>query len=47
MLRDEGLEEVLLLEVDPQRASSEIVRRSNLAGGEDNISVVIVLFEEL
>ena len=47
MLRDEGIEEVLLSEVDPQRASDEIVRRSNLAGGEDNISVVIVLFEEL
>ncbi len=47
MLRDEGIEEVLLLEADPERASREIVRRSNLAGGEDNISVVIVAFEEL
>jgi serine/threonine protein phosphatase PrpC len=47
MLRDEGIEEVLLLEADPQRACDEIVRRSNLAGGEDNISVVIVLFVEL
>lgn len=47
MLRDEGIEEVLLLEAEPQRACDEIVRRSNLAGGEDNISVVIVQFEEL
>ncbi len=47
MLRDDGIEEVLLLEAEPQRACDEIVRRSNLAGGEDNISVVIVQFEEL
>jgi serine/threonine protein phosphatase PrpC/uncharacterized OB-fold protein len=47
MLRDEGIEEVLLLETEPQRACNEIVRRSNLAGGEDNITVVIVQFEEL
>ncbi len=47
MLRDDGIEEVLLLEADPQRACDEIVRRSNLAGGEDNISVVIVQFEKL
>ncbi len=47
MLRDEGLEEVLLLEPDPQRAADEIVRRSNLAGGEDNISAIVVHFESL
>jgi serine/threonine protein phosphatase PrpC len=47
MLRDQGIEEILLSEADPQRACNEIVRRSNLAGGEDNISVVIVQFEEL
>ena len=41
------IEEVLLLEPDPQRACDEIVRRSNLAGGEDNISVIIVQFEGL
>ncbi|MBN1316274.1 MAG: protein phosphatase 2C domain-containing protein [Anaerolineales bacterium] len=45
MLRHEGIEEVLLTEHDPQRACDEIVRRSNLAGGEDNISVIIVQFE--
>lgn len=47
MLRDDGIEEVLLSETDPQRACHEIVRRANLAGGEDNLSVVIVLFEAL
>ncbi len=47
MLHDQGIEEILLSEADPQRACNEIVRRSNLAGGEDNISVVIVQFEEL
>ncbi len=47
MLRDDGIEEVLLLEYDPQRACDEIVRRCNLAGGEDNISVVVVRFKEV
>ncbi len=47
MLRDDGIEEVLLLEADPQRAGDEMVRRSNLAGGEDNLSVIIVQVEEL
>lgn len=42
MVRDEGIEEVLLAEPDPQRASDRLVRNANLAGGEDNISVVIV-----
>jgi serine/threonine protein phosphatase PrpC len=47
MLRPEGIEEVLLVEPDPQRACDEIVRRANLAGGEDNISSVIVQFEQV
>ena len=41
-VRDEGIEEVMLTENDPQRACDEMVRRANLAGGEDNISVVVV-----
>lgn len=45
-LRPDGLEEVLLAEPDPQRAANEIVRRANLAGGEDNLSVIIVSIEE-
>lgn len=42
MVRDEGLEEVLLAEPDPQRACEQLVRNANLAGGEDNITVIIV-----
>lgn len=42
MVRDEGLEEVLLMEMDPQRACERLVQNANLAGGEDNISVIIV-----
>jgi serine/threonine protein phosphatase PrpC len=42
MVRDEGLEEVLLAEADPQRASVQLVHNANLAGGEDNISAIIV-----
>jgi serine/threonine protein phosphatase PrpC len=47
MLRPDGIEEVLLLEPEPQRACDELVRRANLAGGEDNISSVIVQFEQI
>ncbi len=42
MVRNEGLEEVLLAELDPQRACERLVHDANLAGGEDNISVIIV-----
>lgn len=42
MVRDEGIEEVLLSEPDPQRACDRLVHNANLAGGEDNISVIIV-----
>jgi serine/threonine protein phosphatase PrpC len=45
MIRDEGIEAVLLLEADPQRACDEMTRRANLAGGEDNISVAIVVVD--
>jgi protein phosphatase len=47
MLRSDGIEEVLLMEPDPQCACEEMVRRANLAGGEDNISVVVVQFEQM
>jgi serine/threonine protein phosphatase PrpC len=47
MLRSDGIEEVLLLEPEPQRACDELVRRANLAGGDDNISCVIVQFEQI
>lgn len=42
MVHDEGLEEVLLAEPDPQAASDRLVHDANVAGGEDNITVVIV-----
>lgn len=44
-LRPDGLEEVLLAEPHPQRAADEMIRRANLAGGEDNLSVIIVSVE--
>lgn len=41
-VREEGLEEVLLSEPDPQRACDRLVEHANTAGGEDNISVILV-----
>ena len=41
-VRDEGIQEVLLTYFEPQMACNEMVRRANLAGGEDNISVILV-----
>jgi serine/threonine protein phosphatase PrpC len=43
MLRREGIADVLELNLgDPQVTCDELVRRANLAGGDDNISVVAV-----
>jgi len=42
MVHDDGLEEVLLSEPDPQRACDRLIKNANLAGGEDNITVIIV-----
>jgi serine/threonine protein phosphatase PrpC len=42
MLRGEGIEDTLLAEADPQTACDLMVHQANLAGGTDNISVVIV-----
>ena len=41
-IRNEGIEEVLLTQFDPQAACVEMVRQANQAGGEDNISVIMV-----
>jgi len=41
-IRDEGIENVLLAYPDPQAACIELVRQANLAGGEDNISVIVI-----
>lgn len=42
LVRDEGIEDVLLQEADPQMACDLLVRRANAAGGDDNISVIVV-----
>jgi protein phosphatase len=42
MLRSEGIEDILLAEADPQTACDVMVHQANLAGGTDNISVIIV-----
>ena len=42
MVRNEGIADVMLQEADPQAACDLLVKHANLAGGEDNISIVIV-----
>lgn len=42
MIRDEGIEVVMLSEPDPQMACDVMVERANMAGGVDNISVIVV-----
>ena len=42
MIHDEGIEEVMLREADPQKACDIMVEQANLAGGTDNISVIVV-----
>jgi protein phosphatase len=42
MLRSEGIEDVMLREPDPQQAAEVMVDEANIAGGPDNISVIVV-----
>lgn len=43
MLRNEGITDVLMMNLgDPQIICDELVSRANMAGGEDNISVIVV-----
>ena len=42
MLRNEGIQDGLMAESDPQAACDLLVSRANAAGGDDNISVVAV-----
>ena len=42
MVRDPGIEEILLQYYDPQQACEQLIEQANLAGGEDNISAVLV-----
>ncbi len=46
MVRNEGIADVMMQEVDPQRACDRLVQHANLAGGEDNISIIVVQVEE-
>lgn len=45
MVRNTGIEEALMQEADPQAACELLVNRANVAGGEDNISVVVIQME--
>jgi protein phosphatase len=42
MVRDGMIEEVLLERYDPQQACDRLVELANLAGGEDNVSVIVL-----
>jgi len=42
MLPDEAIREVLAAEADPQHASDRLVEAANAAGGDDNITVVVL-----
>jgi serine/threonine protein phosphatase PrpC len=45
MIRSEGIADVLMQEADPQVACDVMVKRANAAGGDDNISVIVVQIE--
>jgi serine/threonine protein phosphatase PrpC len=42
MIRSEGIADVLMAGGDPQAMCDEMIRLANQAGGEDNISVIVV-----
>ncbi len=45
MVRDEGIEDVMMQETDSQAACDLLVKHANLAGGEDNVSVIVIQVE--
>jgi serine/threonine protein phosphatase PrpC len=47
MVRNEGIADVMMQEADPQLACDLLVKRANTAGGEDNISVIVVQVEPI
>lgn len=46
MVEDDQIRDVLARETDPQKAADGLVRLANEAGGDDNITVVVIDFEE-
>lgn len=46
MVRDPMIEEILLQGNDPQQACDRLVELANLAGGEDNVSVIVLILQE-
>ncbi len=46
MVHSEGIADVMMQEADPQVACDLLVQRANAAGGEDNISVIVIQVEE-
>ena len=47
MVEDDEIQEIVMLAYSPQEACRQLVRAANLAGGEDNISVIIVQMDAL
>ncbi len=47
MIRDEGIADVMMQEADSQLACDMLVRHANAAGGDDNISTIVVQIEEV
>ena len=45
MVEDDSIESVLTSESDPQRAADRLIDLANEAGGDDNITVVVIDFE--
>jgi serine/threonine protein phosphatase PrpC len=45
MLRNEGIQDVLMQEAHPQTACDLLVKHANTAGGDDNITVIIAQVE--
>jgi serine/threonine protein phosphatase PrpC len=46
MIRSEGIADALMQEADPQAVCDLMVSHANAAGGEDNISVIVVEVEK-
>lgn len=47
MTRDQQMTELITTHDDPQKACNELIIAANAAGGEDNITAVLVRFEKL